>query len=109
MLYTVILDYDNLPFISVAKDAQKIIKRYQLKSAKVYVSNSTRKPYHYHVYFERKVTSISIWREIINYSNCCENYKRYALLFPFSIIRIRGTKQKPYLYAHITNKKIEKI
>ena len=108
MLYTVILDYDHHPFSFIVKDVQRLIKRYRLKSAKIYVSSKRDKPYHYHVYFERKVHSIDDFREIISNSNCCENYKEYAQTYPFTIIRIRGTKPKPYLYAVVYQKKVEK-
>lgn len=109
MKYKVLLDYDNLPFSSIAKDVQKLIRKFKLKSAVVYVSSKRRKPYHYHVHFERLVETTEEWRKIILESNCCENYKEYAQIFDFVILRTRGTKMHPYPYAIITEKKVNRL
>lgn len=102
MNYEVFLDYDNTPFFSLVKDVQRLIKKFNLGQAKVYVSSTKHRPYHYHVRFKRCVKEISEWREIISDSNCCRYFEGYATEFPFTILRIRGTKLKPYLYAIIT-------
>lgn len=109
MKYEVFLDYDYLPFLSIVKDVQRLIKKFNLQQAKIYVSSKKRKPYHYHVIFKKYVDTIEEWRSIILDSNCCKHFKEYATEFPFTILRIRGTKPKPYLYAVISAKKVEKI
>jgi hypothetical protein len=108
--YEVFLDYDYIPFfstpkstqMSIVKDVQRLIKKFNLEQAKIYVSSKKHKPYHYHVRFKRYVENINDWREVILNSNCCKHFKEYATEFPFTILRIRGTKLKPYLYATIT-------
>ena len=108
MRYKIFLDYDNLSFKKIVKDVRKLMRKYSLGCAKIYVSSKNHKPYHYHVYFKRKVNTIDEWRQIVSESNCCPNFKEYAQIFPFMILRIRGTKPHPYLYATVTLKKIVK-
>jgi hypothetical protein len=109
MDYEVFLDYDYIPFFSITKDVQKLIKKFNLEQAKIYVSSKKHKPYHYHVRFKKYVKKIEEWREIVLDSNCCKHFKEYATEFPFTILRIRGTKPKPYLYATITARTIKII